>query len=279
MFKDSAELEIRKRYSAGDRQFQSIKLRHAQLKGIKLSQANLRGADLSYANLRGADLSYADLSNAYLNETNLIDANLKGAILNQASLIKALLANANLANANLSEAYLTKAFLTNVTLIKADLSGTYLHDADLTGTDLTGAIYTQKTQFPLNFKPRMAGMTQKSSVDSLRQQKITVAQLLTSFNQVAECGHHYLGNTLTAKYLKSSRPQREWLNNFSVDSLGKITFNGAQDTHLTTMQLQHVQEWIEAFIKASSLIIQDFSKVIKNKNIDLVNTILESKQK
>lgn len=275
MLKDSAELEIRKRYSAGDRQFQSIKLRHAQLKGIKLAQANLRGSDLSYANLRGADLSYADLSDAYLNETNLIDANLKGAILNKASLIKALLANADLTNANLTEAYLTKAFLTNVNLIRADLSGTYLNDADLTGTQFTGAIYTQKTQFPRNFNPRLAGMTQKSSVDSLIQQKVTVAQLLTSFNQVAECSNHYLGNILTAKYLKSSRPQREWLSNFTVDSVGKITFNGALNTQVTTLQLQYFQEWIGAFIKACSMIIQDFAKVIKNKQIELVNTILD----
>ncbi|ELR98570.1 pentapeptide repeat-containing protein [Gloeocapsa sp. PCC 73106] len=276
MLKDNAELEIRKRYSSGDRQFQNIKLRHAQLKGIKLTQANLKGADLSYANLRGADLSYADLSNAYLNETNLIDANLRGAILNRASLIKALLANADLTNANLTEAYLTKAFLTNVNLIKANLSGTYLHDADLTGTKFTEAVYTPQTQFPLLFNPRVAGMTQKSSLDSLIQQRITVAQLLTGFNEVAQCSNHYLGNTLTAKYLQSSRPQRDWLSNFTVNSQGEITFDGPINTQVTTLQLQYFQEWIAAFIKACSLIIQDFGKVIKNQKNDLVNTILSS---
>ncbi|TVQ48024.1 MAG: pentapeptide repeat-containing protein [Gloeocapsa sp. DLM2.Bin57] len=276
MLKDSAELEIRKRYSLGDRQFPNIRLRRAQLKGIKLAQANLKGADLSYANLRDADLSYADLSNAYLNETNLIGANLTGAILHSASLIKALLANADLKNANLTEAFLTKAVLSNVSLIKANLSGAYLNEADLTGIQLQGAIFTPKTQFPGYFNPLTAGMVQKSSVDSLIQQKVTITQLLTSFNQVADCSNHYLGNILTAKYLNSSRPPREWLNNFQIDSQGKITFTDNINAPVTTLQLQYFQEWVGAFIKSCSLIIQDFAKVIKSKNIELVNTILKS---
>ena len=276
MLKDSAELEIRKRYSLGDRQFPNIRLRHAQLKGIKLAQANLKGADLSYANLREADLSHADLSNAYLNETNLVGANLKGAILNHTSLIKAILADANLTGANLSEAFLTKAFLTNVDLTKANLSGTYLHDADLTGTLLDGAFFTPKTQFPGYFNPLAAGMVQKTSVESLIQQKVTITELLTSFNQVAQCSSHYLGNILTAKYLNSSRPPREWLSNFKIDSQAKIAFAGNINTPITTLQLEYFKEWVAAFIKACSLIIQDFGKVLKSKDIELVNTILKS---
>lgn len=270
------ENEIRKRYSLGDRHFGKIRLRHAQLRKLNLSRANFQGADLSYANFKDSDLSYADFTQAYLNESNLMGVNLKNATLVGTSLIKTLLTNADLTGANLREAFLTKAVLTKVNLTKANLSGALLTDAELTGANLQGAIYSPKTQFPQKFNPVAAGMVQQSSVESLIQKKVTVAELIQSFNQVTECSNHYLGGTLTAKYLKSSRPKREWLEKFQIDCLGKITFSGNISDNVTTLQLGYFQEWVSVFIKSCSLIIQDFANVVKKKNIDLVNTILKS---
>lgn len=269
-------LEIRRLYLAGDRQFINLRLRHAQLRHLKLSDANFQGSDLSYANLKNTDLSRANLSNAYFNEANLMGCNLYGAILTRTSLIKANLIGANLVGARLHDAFLTKANLMNVNFSKADLSGAYLNSADVTGANFTGAIYTQKTQFPEKFDPTTWGMVKKSSVDSLIQQKVTVTQLLYSFNQIAECSIHYLGPTITAKYLKSSRPAREWLTHFQIDSLSKITFDGSLEILVTTLQMEYFKEWITAFIKTCSLIIQDFQRVIKQKEISLINTILDN---
>ncbi|MGK7944277.1 MAG: pentapeptide repeat-containing protein, partial [Microcystaceae cyanobacterium] len=82
--------EILQRYAVGERNFQGIDLKSANLARVKLSKANLIKANLSYANLQkadltyskliAADLSYADLSGANLRYAKLIGANLTGTI-------------------------------------------------------------------------------------------------------------------------------------------------------------------------------------------------------
>ena len=131
--------EIVKRYKQGERDFQSMDLKGADLRGANLSRAVLRGANLQDAKLRGANLYRADLSDADLKGANAGGADMKRANLNGANLIGALLSRADLNSADLKGADLSGARLFKTDLYGADLYGANLSGADLTEADMNGA--------------------------------------------------------------------------------------------------------------------------------------------
>lgn len=159
--------EIFDRYLGGERNFEEVDLRGANLSEAQLmwidlmnadlmwanlmradlTGANLKNANLVYANLTGADLSNAELSTAQLNATilneasmirvDLRGANLRGAILVGANLKFADLRGADLSGANLSRANLRNAKLKEAILWTANLSEANLSLADLSDADLS----------------------------------------------------------------------------------------------------------------------------------------------
>lgn len=262
--------EIKKQYIIGQRDFQKVQLRRANLRGFNLTSTDFRGADLSYANLREVNLSYADLRGCYLNEANLIGANLTGANLEETYLIKAYLTRANLDGAILTKSYLTGAFLTKANLNKADLRGAFLNGADLNGAFLKGAYYNEKTCFDSGFNAKELGMEEKYSLNSSENKKVTVEELMEIFKNILEIGKRYLGNTLTAKYFISSRPEFDWLSNFEIDDSLTITFSGNIKTSVTIIQHKFFHHWIDMFIKNCSMIVGDFDKIVAQKQKLLV---------
>ncbi|PPT07019.1 pentapeptide repeat family protein [Geitlerinema sp. FC II] len=115
--------ELLRRYAAGEREFEQVRLSEADLHnailhGIDLSEAILNDANLSRADLRGADFSWADLSGA-----NLCGADLRGAIFTRADLTDANLTHANLLKADLSLADLENADLSEAILPDGTLQG------------------------------------------------------------------------------------------------------------------------------------------------------------
>lgn len=73
--------DLLKRYSAGERDFSCVNLRHSDLRGV-----DLRGAELRHANFSGADLRGANLSDANLRHSDLRGADLRGADLSGANI-------------------------------------------------------------------------------------------------------------------------------------------------------------------------------------------------
>ncbi len=108
--------------------------------------------DFLLAYLRGAELRGAHLGGVDLFDAKLVSADLRRADLGQA----------NLSNADLRGADLSGANLTGTDLSDADLSGADLCDANLRGADLSGAhllntVYDERTTWPTDFDPRLAG--------------------------------------------------------------------------------------------------------------------------
>ncbi len=262
--------ELKKRYESGERNFQKLELRRANLRGLDLSNANLQGADLSYANLREVNLNGADLSSAYLNEADLTGANLQGAILRETYLIKTYLIRANLENANLHKAYLTGAYLTKANLSNARLTEAYLTGANLSGANFTGAYYDKKTRFDASFSPEKAGMQNDlSRATSVIGLKVTMEQLLETFNHLSQLSSRYLGNIMTSRYWESARPGVDWLNQFAVTKKAEIQFTGAhpQGEYLNLAQLRWAQSWIKAFVNSCSQIIPDYPKLVNEEKL------------
>lgn len=267
MLVNNQTIDITTQYAQGERNFPKKQLRRIDLRNVNLKGVNLQGSDLSYADLRDADLSNANLSNCYLNEANLSGANLTGANLTGAYLIKAYLTKTDFKKSILKDAYFTGSFLTKANFLKADLSGTFLNGAHLNGAIFQGATYDSTTRFDRCFDPTSLGMTLVSSFQASASKKVTIAQVVTNFESIASITSCYLGGTITAKNFEESRPDIEWLQEFSIDKKGKISFNGTLTHQATMMQLKWLEKWTNSFIKKSSVIIQDLPHIIEEKHL------------
>jgi glutathione S-transferase len=145
--------ELLKRYKAGEREFEQVRLSGADLHntilhGIDLSEAILNQANLSRADLRGADLSWVDLSGA-----DLRGADLRGAILTRADLSGANLSHANLLRADLSLANLEEANLSEAILPDGTIQGviTPLEEEEV---DDTGGTVLRLYYHPVSWNAR-----------------------------------------------------------------------------------------------------------------------------
>ncbi len=278
MFQSQNAIDLSTRYEQGQRNFQDIQLRRADLRGLNLSNTDFCGVDLSYANLRNVDFTGADLREAYLNEADLTGVNLTGANLQGASLIKIYLIKANCYQSNFTGAYLTGAYLTKANFKEAKFNGAYLNGAKLTGAELRDACYDQQTRFDTSFDPETVfmklGKNKKKSFISPQKilafktkakpniPTITIEQLLEIFNHLTKVSRRYLGKTMTKKYWQSSRPVFEWLDNFEMTESTEIIFDGELDTVLTATKLQWLQAWLKTFIKNCSQIIQSYPTML-----------------
>ncbi|GAB4244770.1 MAG: hypothetical protein Kow0049_34660 [Stanieria sp.] len=285
--------KFKAQYQQGEKNFANINLRQADLRGINLSHINLQGSDLSQANLTEvcldeANLDNANLTEAVLDQASLIKTSLNKANLTKASLIKTKLVRASLNEANLSEAnlnsafltisYLNKAILTGASLNQASINGALMNEADLTNANLAGAnvrntkfdsaYYNINTLFDDNFDPIKVGMQK-----ILLEEEITTNLLIEVFNSLCQLSQHYLGSQITTKYWQSSRPESDWLNGFQINNLGKVIFLGGENQSVSQENLKYYKQWLDSFIKSCSQVIQDFSKIIKEKEI--INLELE----
>ena len=253
---------IQDHYALGNRNFSKqlltkINLQQAQLQGI-----NLEGSDLRNADLRNADLSCANLSNCHLNNANLMNANLTNA-----NLTGAYLSKANCQEAIFRKASLTNSFLTQANLFKADFRGAILNGAYLSGSILQEASYNDYTCLDERLDPIKRGMV-KFSLSNAKK-ITTITELITRFEKIAQITISYVGIRMTVKNFEQSRPDYEWLQQFTIDKRGKVSYEGSLTSKVSLIKLKYLEKWISSFIKKSSLIIHDLPNVIEQKKLIL----------
>lgn len=279
--------EFKQQYQQGKKEFINFNLREADFKGINLSYLDLRGCNLIKANLTEVCLDEANLDNANLTEAildraSLIKTRLNQANLTKASLIKTKLVRASLNEANLSQANFSNAFLTISCLDKTLLTGASFQEAAINGAsfqeaDLTDAsflraslrhakfnlsYYNFNTLFDSNFDPIEAGMQKIISIED-----ITTDLLTETFTSLCQLGQHYLGIQMITKYWQSSRPDFDWLKQFQINNLGQVTFIEENNQPVNQENIKYYKKWLDAFIKSCSLIIQDFPKIVNEKEL------------
>ena len=249
--------KLEEQYALGSRKFFNIDLQKADLENAFFSRVDMKQANLNYANFKNADLSDANLTESSLISTEFYKAHLSGINLSKADLTQTNFTQSILNQANFTQACLKKACLIGTVLIEADLSGADLSGADLSGANLSRAnfkdsIYDGDTNFPTDFDPKSRGMINKFGIeDSIER-----------FNYLCKCSSKYLGNTMTAKYFNSSRPDFDWFKLFTIDKSSKIIFQGNPREPLTRKQLELFQQWMNSFIKSCSSIVKGFGQMI-----------------
>ena len=276
---ETKAINIQKRYSSGQRDFSYQQLRRIDFKKANLKNVNFTGADLSYADLRGADLTGANLSRCYLNEANLTGANLTTADLTGAYLIKAYLTKVNAQKAIFQEAYLTSSFLTRANLSGADLTGTFFNNTYLSGVKFHNAIYSNSTHFDRGINPGRLGMIKKrSSLTTNVVRKTTIRDLIANLEKVTTIIIHYLGATITSRYWEISRPDVDWLQNFSIEKEGKVNYKGSPNDKATSLQIKWLEKWTNSLIEECSILVHDLPKIIEQKDFLAQKKIFQEKE-
>lgn len=134
--------ELRRRYTAGERNFAGLDLRGVNISGID-PDLDIVAYDELCPNF-AADLSGINLSRANLTGAILAGANLTGANLSWSNLTEAALHRCNLTKTDLSWSNLTRACLSGAEFQSTDMRGADFLHADISetpyfGGDVTGA--------------------------------------------------------------------------------------------------------------------------------------------
>lgn len=92
----------------------------------------------------------------------------------------------------------------------------------------------------------------------------TLQDVLAALNHLSKFTTQYLGVPVIVNYLKSTRPDQEWVHQFQIDRAGHISFSGDEsDSSLSAKQQQWIQDWVAAFIRRCSQVIRNFAALVE----------------
>ncbi|MCY7272591.1 MAG: hypothetical protein LH702_02295 [Phormidesmis sp. CAN_BIN44] len=131
--------------------------------------------------------------------------------------------------------------------------------------DFEGAIATLRTltvsQHPS--KPIEKPQPQSSSA--------TLQDVLAALNHLSRFTAQYLGIPVIVNYLKSTRPDQEWLQQFQIDRAAHISFSSTESDMtqpLSDEQQQWIRDWMAAFIRRCSQAVRDFATIVEQKALN-----------
>jgi hypothetical protein len=116
--------------------------------------------------------------------------------------------------------------------------------------------------FQLSTTPERAQPTSKSLAVNpamVSASPTTIEDLLKTLNSFSQRSKKYLGGTLTVNYLKSCRPDFEWLKKFQIHNADQITYEGELTEAISDLQVEWFQAWMNRFVERCAQIIKDFS--------------------
>lgn len=97
---------------------------------------------------------------------------------------------------------------------------------------------------------------------------ISIEELLKIMNKISKFSSNYMGAKLISNYWDLSRPKNECLDSFQINRSAEITFSGVVTEWATSAQYRAIKEWVAAFMKQCSLIMQDLPSLIEEKCLD-----------
>ncbi len=98
----------------------------------------------------------------------------------------------------------------------------------------------------------------------------TLQDVLAALNHLSRFTTQYLGIPVIVNYLKSTRPDQEWLQQFQVDRAAHISFSSTDGMaqSLSDEQQQWIRDWTAAFIRRCSKVVRDFATIVEQKALN-----------
>jgi hypothetical protein len=94
----------------------------------------------------------------------------------------------------------------------------------------------------------------------------SLQECLSVLNQLCEFTTQYLGAAVIVNYLKSSRPDIEWLHQFQIERAPQITFLGElskMEQPMTQQEIEWLRKWVSAFIRRCSQVVRDYALIVE----------------
>jgi hypothetical protein len=93
-------------------------------------------------------------------------------------------------------------------------------------------------------------------------QALTAGLALEIMQSLLSSGSSYLGPKITGEYWALSRPSKEWLNAFVMNSTHHLLWSGSREAVFTEEEQVDLQIWVKTYIKKCSQIIHGFHEMI-----------------
>jgi hypothetical protein len=90
--------------------------------------------------------------------------------------------------------------------------------------------------------------------------------LIEAFNQLSQFTTNYLGVAVITNYLKLSRPEIEWMEQFQVNRSGQIQLIGELSGLEQTVSVQEhelFRHWVAQFIRRCSQAVRDYAALVE----------------
>ncbi|GAP95501.1 hypothetical protein NIES2104_20230 [Leptolyngbya sp. NIES-2104] len=90
--------------------------------------------------------------------------------------------------------------------------------------------------------------------------------LIEAFNQLSEFTKNYFGVAVITNYLKSSRPETEWMEQFQVNRSGQIALIGELSGLEQTVSAQEhelFRHWVAQYIRRCSQAVRDYAVLVE----------------
>jgi hypothetical protein len=89
---------------------------------------------------------------------------------------------------------------------------------------------------------------------------------VVTLNDLCHFTRQHLGTAVIVNYLKSTRPDVEWLQQFAIDRNAQIRFSGGAsplERAITLEEQQWIQEWVALFIRRCSRPVRNFGALVE----------------
>ncbi|MDR7922800.1 MULTISPECIES: hypothetical protein [unclassified Thermosynechococcus] len=99
---------------------------------------------------------------------------------------------------------------------------------------------------------------------------LTLAEVLEHFNKIGDIAQKYLGKMIVANYWRGTRPYSSWFADFTVTNDGRVvcqSYQSSRDVFLSEEQLEHLQGWLEAFIRQCQRVLPQFTKQLQKAGV------------
>ncbi|QLL29799.1 hypothetical protein D3A95_03015 [Thermosynechococcus sichuanensis E542] len=99
---------------------------------------------------------------------------------------------------------------------------------------------------------------------------LTLAEVLEHFNKIGDIAQKYLGKMIVANYWRGTRPYSSWFADFTVTNDGRVvcqSYQSTRDVFLSEEQLEHLQGWLEAFIRQCQRVLPQFRKQLQKAGV------------
>jgi len=98
----------------------------------------------------------------------------------------------------------------------------------------------------------------------------TLQDVLAALNHLSRFTTQYLGIPVIVNYLKSTRPDQEWLQQFQIDRAAHISFSSTDGMTqpLSDEQQQWIRDWMAVFIRRCSQAVRDFATIVEQKALN-----------